>query len=123
MGFFTATEVDVEDVQRDYAQALIPGEQVLAAFRSVRDVVFLTNYRFALVDVQGLTGRKVEIVTIPYRSITRYSVETAGTFDLDAELRIWVAGDPEPIEVSVGRRGNIAQVQQILARAVLSPRG
>jgi hypothetical protein len=122
MGFFSSTEIEPEDVQRDYAQALLPGEHVLVAFRSVRDLVFLTNYRFALVDVQGLTGRKVEIVTIPYRSITRYSVETAGAFDMDADLRIWVTGDPEPIEVKVGRRGNVAQVQQILARAVLSPR-
>lgn len=123
MGFFSSSEIEPEDVQRDYAQALIPGEQVLAAFRSVRDVVFLTNYRFALVDIQGLTGRKVEIVTIPYRSIARYSVETAGTFDMDADIRIWVAGDPDPIEMKVGRRSNVAQVQQILARAVLNPRG
>jgi hypothetical protein len=123
MGFFSSTEIEPEDVQRDWAQALLPGEHVLAAFRSVRDVAFLTNYRFALVDVQGLTGRKVEIMTVPYRSITRYSVETAGTFDMDADLRIWVSGDPDPIEVKVGRRSNVAQVQQILARAVLSPRG
>jgi hypothetical protein len=123
MGFFSSTEIEPEDVQRDYAPALLPGEHVLVAFRSVRDVVFLTNYRFALVDVQGLTGRKVEIVSIPYRSITRYSVETAGTFDMDADLRIWLTGDPEPIEVKVGRRSNVAQVQQILARAVLAPRG
>ncbi len=123
MGFFSSSEVEAEDVQRDYAQALLPGEHVLVAFRSVRDLVFLTNYRFALVDVQGLTGRKIDIMTVPYRSITRYCVETAGTFDLDADIRIWVTGDPEPIEVKVGRRGNVAQVQQILARAVLSPRG
>jgi hypothetical protein len=122
MGFFAASEIEVDDVQRDYAAMLIPGEQVLAAFRTVRDIAFLTNYRFALVDVQGLTGRKVDILSIPYRSITRYSVETAGTFDMDAELRVWVSGDPEPIEVKVGRRSNVANIQQILARAVLGPR-
>jgi len=122
MGLFSSTEIDVEDVQRDYAQALIPGEQVLAAFRSVRDVVFLTNYRLGMIDVQGLTGRKVDILTIPYRSITRYSVETAGTFDLDADISVWVTGVPEAIEFKVGRRSNVAHVQQILARAVLSPR-
>jgi hypothetical protein len=43
-------------VQRDYAPILVPGEQVVAAFRTVRDIVFLTNLRMALVDVQGLTG-------------------------------------------------------------------
>ena len=122
MGFFSSTEVDVDDVQRDYAPVLIPGEQVVAAFKSMRDLVILTNYRLAMVDVQGLTGRKVDMLTIPYRSITRFSVETAGTFDMDADLRIWVAGDPEPIEIKVGRRSNVAQVQQIMARAVLGAR-
>lgn len=118
MGLFSATEVRPEDIQRDYAPILIAGEQVLAAFRTIRDVVFLTNFRFATVDVQGLTGRKVQIVTIPYRSITRFSVETAGTFDLDADLKIWVTGDPSPIEVKISRKADAAAVQQVLARGV-----
>jgi hypothetical protein len=118
MGLFSATEVRVEDIQRDYAPILIHGEQVVAAFKTIRDVVFLTNFRFALVDVQGLTGRKVEVVTIPYRSITRFSVETAGTFELDADLKIWVTGDATPIEVKISRRANAAAIQQILARGV-----
>jgi hypothetical protein len=118
MGLFSATEVRVEDIQRDYAPILIHGEQVVAAFKTIRDIVFLTNFRFALVDVQGLTGRKVEVVTIPYRSITRFSVETAGTFELDADLKIWVTGDATPIEVKISRRANAAAIQQILARGV-----
>jgi hypothetical protein len=118
MGFFSASEISVEEVQRDYAPILVPGEQVVAAFRTVRDIVFLTNFRFALVDVQGLTGRKVEVVTIPYRSITRFSVETAGSFDLDADLKVWVAGDPVPLEVKISRKANAAGIQQVLARGV-----
>jgi len=122
MGFFSATEVSVEDVQRDYAPILIPGETVLAAFKTIRDVVFLTNHRLALANVQGLTGRKVDVQSIPYRSITRYSVETAGTFDLDADVKIWVSGNPAPIEIKIGRGSNTVGVQQILARGVFGPR-
>ena len=122
MGFFSATETSVDDVQRDYAPILIPGENVLAAFKTVRDLVFLTNYRLALVDVQGLTGRKVEVQSIPYKSIVRYSVETAGTFDLDADVKIWVSGSAAPIEVKIGRGSNTVGVQQILARGVFGPR-
>ena len=122
MGFFSATEISVDDVQRDYAPILIPGENVLAAFKTVRDVVFLTNYRLALVDVQGLTGRKVDVQSIPYKSIVRYSVETAGTFDLDADLKIWVSGSAAPIEIKIGRGSNTVGVQQILARGVFGPR-
>ncbi|WP_166040529.1 PH domain-containing protein [Sphingosinicella sp. YJ22] len=122
MGFFSATETSVDDVQRDYAPILIPGENVLAAFKTVRDLVFLTNYRLALVDVQGLTGRKVDVQSIPYKSIVRYSVETAGTFDLDADVKIWVSGSAAPIEVKIGRGSNTVGVQQILARGVFGPR-
>ena len=118
MGLFSATEVRVEDIQRDYGPILIPGEQVVAAFKTIRDIVFLTNYRFALVDVQGLTGRKVEVVTIPYKSITRFSVETAGTFDLEADLKVWVSSEHTPIEVKISRKANAAAIQQILARGV-----
>jgi hypothetical protein len=118
MGFFSASEIRVEDVQRDYAPILVPGEQVVAAFKTIRDVVFLTNFRLALVDVQGLTGRKFEVVTIPYRSITRFSVETAGSFDLDADLKVWVTGDPVPLEVKISRKVDPAGIQQILARGV-----
>ena len=118
MGFFSASEISVEDVQRDYAPILVPGEQVVAAFKTIRDVVFLTNFRMALVDVQGLTGRKFEVVTIPYRSITRFSVETAGSFDLDADLKVWVTGDPVPLEVKISRKVDPAGIQQILARGV-----
>ena len=122
MGFFSATETSVDDVQRDYAPILIPGENVLAAFKTVRDLVFLTNYRLALANVQGLTGRKVDVQSIPYKSIVRYSVETAGTFDLDADLKIWVSGSAAPIEVKIGRGSNTVGVQQILARGVFGPR-
>ena len=122
MGFFSATETSVDDVQRDYAPILIPGENVLVAFKTVRDLVFLTNYRLALANVQGLTGRKVDVQSIPYKSIVRYSVETAGTFDLDADLKIWVSGSAAPIEVKIGRGSNTVGVQQILARGVFGPR-
>lgn len=118
MGLFSATEVRAEDVQRDYQPILVPGEQVVAAFRTVRDIVFLTNFRLALVDVQGLTGRKFEVVTIPYRSITRFSIETAGHFDLDADLKVWMTGDPAPLEIKVSRKVDPAGIQQILARGV-----
>ena len=30
--------------------------------------------------------------SIPSKSITHFSIETAGTFDLDAELKIWISG-------------------------------
>jgi hypothetical protein len=104
MGFFSASEIRVEDVQRDYAPILVPGEQVVAAFKTIRDVVFLTNFRLALVDVQGLTGRKFEVVTIPTGRSRGSASRRRGSFDLDADLKVWVTGDPVPLEVKISRK-------------------
>ncbi|HZF44087.1 MAG TPA: PH domain-containing protein [Sphingomonadaceae bacterium] len=122
MGFFSATEFSVDTVQRDYGPILVPDEEVLAAFKTTRDLVFLTNYRLCLVDIQGLTGRKVDVESVPYRSIVRFSVETAGTFDLDADLRIWVSSAAEPIGIKIGRNSNTALIQRILAAGVFGQR-
>ena len=119
MGLFNATETNAETVARDYAPVLIEGERVLIAFKTMRDLVFLTNYRLCTVNVQGLTGRKVEIESIPYKSITRWAIERAGTFDMDADLTIWVSGSDEPLEVKVAASANIVGVQQVLARSIL----
>lgn len=119
MGLFNATETNPATVARDYAPVLIEGEKVLIAFKAVRDLVFLTNHRLCTVNVQGLTGRKVEIESIPYKSITRWSIERAGTFDMDADLAVWVSGAEEPLEVKVAASANIVGVQQVLARHIL----
>ena len=71
---------------------LIENEQVLASFSSVRDRVIFTNGRIISVNVQGLTGSKKDFVSIPYSRIQMYSVETAGTIDLDSEFTIWISG-------------------------------
>jgi hypothetical protein len=70
-------------------------------------------------DGQGLTGNKVEYHTFPYKSITRFSVETAGHFDLDAELKIWITGSPTPLQKRFNKKLNIYQVQAVLAAYVL----
>jgi len=120
MGLFSATQIGVEEVQQDFAPILVTGERVLAAFRTTRDLVFLTNARLCLVNKQGITGRKLDVESIPYRSIMRWSVETAGTFDLDADLRLWVSGTPQPIEIKIGRGSDTAGIQRILGQGVMA---
>ena len=75
-----------------YEAVLLDGEIVLAEYKTVRDCLVFTNKRVISIDVQGLTGKKVEIFSLPYSKITAYSVETAGTFDLDAEFKVWASG-------------------------------
>ena len=96
---------------------------MLAAFKTIRDTAFLTNYRFVYVNVQGITGKKIDIQSIPYKSIVRFSLETAGTFDLDADLKIWVSSAALPIEVKIGPKSDMVGIQQILAQHVFGPKG
>jgi hypothetical protein len=122
MGLFASHEVAPAEIHERFGHALIEGEEVLAAFRSLRDTAFLTNYRFVLVDVQGLTGSKVSFQSVPYRSITRFAVESAGTFDLDSDLSIWVSGTPQPLMLKVSRNADPAAIQRLLAQLVLAKR-
>ncbi|GAB2653970.1 PH domain-containing protein [Nocardia goodfellowii] len=110
-----AGRLDPAKAQHEYARLFGQDEQVYAAYLLVRDALLFTNRRLILVDKQGVTGRKVSYHSIPYRAITHFSVETAGTFDLDAELVIWIAGTAEPLQKRFNRQVDIYEVQGILS--------
>lgn len=115
-----ATNVDQDAIKRELKDVLIPNEEVDLAFKLVRDLVVFTNHRLIVVDKQGVTGKKVDYKTFPYKSISRFSVETTGHFDLDAELKIWISGAVEPAQVLQFRKDNsITTIQQALAAATL----
>lgn len=114
-----ASKIDPAKVQTEFSQILAPGEKVEHAYQLIRDYFVFTDKRFVLVDKQGITGSKVEYHSIPYRSITHFSIETAGTFDLDAELKIWIAGSPLPLQKQFNKKLSIYEVQAVLASYVL----
>ena len=111
--------VDKSKVSGKLDGILLPGEEVAFAYKLVRDFFVFTEKRMLIVDVQGITGRKVEYLSIPYKSITRYALETAGTFDLDAEIKIWVSGDSSPIQRTVKRGTDVKAIQLALSAGVL----
>ncbi|WP_328872668.1 PH domain-containing protein [Streptomyces sp. NBC_00287] len=116
--FGNASTVDPGKAAQDFARLLGQGEQVQAAYQLVRDVIMFTDRRLILVDKQGITGKKVEYHSVPYRSITHFAVETAGTFDLDAELKIWISGTQLPITKTFTKGVDIYEVQAILTQHV-----
>jgi hypothetical protein len=125
MGLFSAImgnagTVNPEELAKKYGQLLIDGESIELGFKLIRDVFLFTNKRLVLVEVQGLTGSKVEYKSVLYKSISRFSVETAGTFDLDAELKIWVSSESQPsIVKQFNKSVNVYDVQKVLAKYVL----
>jgi len=124
MGLFSALSgnagaVDQSTLVKQYGQLLIDGEEIEIGFKLIRDTFVFTNKRLILVDVQGLTGSKVEYKSVSYKSISRFSIETAGTFDLDAELKIWISSELAPcIKKQFNKSVNVYDVQKVLASHV-----
>ncbi len=125
MGLFNkilgnASEVDSEKLTEKYSRLLIENEEVELGFKLFRDVFMFTNKRLLLIDVQGVTGSKAEYKSLPYKHISRFSLETAGTFDLDAELKIWISSENSPtVSKKFNKSIDVYAVQQLLAEKVM----
>lgn len=111
-----AGDKDVAKLAEEFAPLLAPGESLERAFGLIRDLIVFTDRRLVFVDKQGVTGSKVEYLSIPYRSITMFSLETAGHFDLDAELKIWVSGQAAPLQRTIGRGQGSQAIVALLAQ-------
>lgn len=115
-----ASEINLAEVEKELDVILIDGEKIERGYKLIRDLFIFTNARLILVDKQGVTGKKIEHHSIPYKSITHFSVETAGTFDLDAELKIWVSSTAEPIKKQFKKDKSIFDVQKAIATYVMN---
>jgi Bacterial PH domain len=125
MGLFNAilgnaSEVSIDKIRAEFQPMLIQGENIEKAFKVIRDMFVFTNKRLILVDKQGITGSKVDYISIPYSSIIKFSKESAGLLDLDAELKIWIRGESMPIKKQFGKDNNINEVYQILSQYILN---
>lgn len=114
-----ASKVDAAKFETEFTQILAPGEKVEHVYQLIREYFVFTDKRLVLVDKQGITGSKVEYHSLPYKSITHFSVETGGTFDLDAELKIWISGTAAPVQKQFNKKLSIYEVQSVLASYVL----
>ena len=111
-----AGTVSREELEKKFGKLLIESEEIEVGFMLIRDTFVFTNKRLILVDVQGVMGKKQEYKSINYKSISRFSVETAGTFDLEAELKIWISSEAEPsIKKQFNKSVNVYEVQKVLA--------
>jgi hypothetical protein len=109
-----ASEVSLESVAEELAPIIGDGEAIQRVFKVVRDMYVFTNRRLILIDKQGITGKKVDYHSIPYTQITQFRLETAGHFDLDAEFKIWISGQDNPI-IKELKKDSVVGIQQTLA--------
>lgn len=107
----TSAPKEVNDV-------LIPGEEIVIAYKTARDVAVVTNKRIMIADKQGITGKKVEVYTIPFKSINMYSTENAGTLlDVTAELELWTRAGK--FKLKLGKGVDIRKLDRIIAQHIL----
>ncbi len=114
-----ATTATPEEYNPLVSNLLIENESVFTAFKTIRDYIIFTNERLILVDAQGLTGRKKSFKSLPYSQISVFTKESAGTFDLDSEIQLYLKGYPSPVSLKFGKSGNIDVVYQLLSDYVL----
>lgn len=115
-----ASEVAADKLDDVFASVLVDGEQIEKAYQLIRDIFVFTNKRVIFVDKQGVTGKKKQFVSIPYGKVTKFAMETAGHFDIDSELKIWVGSETMPVTADFGRSVAIREAYAVLSRHVLS---
>lgn len=123
MGLFNsilgnASQVNIDEIKAQFENVLVENENIEVAFSLFRDKMVFTNKRIIFLDKQSVTGSKKEYLSVPYHAVSVFSVESAGTFDADAEIKLWVR-EIGQITKKVGKNTDTMQIQKILASYIL----
>ncbi|QED49433.1 PH domain-containing protein [Cytobacillus dafuensis] len=105
-------------IPNDVNEILVEGEEAIAAYKTFRDSAIFTNKRLIVRDAQGLSGKKVEIYSLPYSSINMWSTENAGSFfDVNAEVELWTRAGH--IKVNIKKGVDVRKFDKLIANAIL----
>lgn len=116
--FLKLKPVDDSAYSEAIAPMLVDGESIVGTFKAIRDGVVFTNKRIFVINVQGITGKKVDYTSLPYSKIQSYSVETAGVIDLDSELELWFSGLGK-IKLEFVARADVGKICKMISERVL----
>lgn len=105
------------EVPKEVTSILVEGEEPIIAYKTVRDVAVITNKRLMIGDKQGITGKKMEIYTIPFKAVDIYSTENAGTFDLNSEITLWTRHGT--FKLNLNRKVDVRKLDRIIAQNLL----
>lgn len=106
------------DLPSDISSILIDGEQPFAAYTTVRDAAVFTNKRLIIRDSQGITGKKIEMYSLPWSSINMWSSENAGFMDINSEIELWTRAGH--IKIALKQGVDIRKIDQLISYFVLS---
>jgi len=82
--------INISDVRSEINGLLINGEEIVAAFKTVRDQIIFTNKRIIAVDVQGITGRRKSYSSLPYAKIQYFTIQTPGFMELIPDCELYI---------------------------------
>ena len=116
--FLKLKPVDDSAYSEAIAPMLVDDEFIVGTFKAIRDGVVFTNKRIFVINVQGITGKKVDYTSLPYSKIQAYSVETAGVIDLDSELELWFSGLGK-IKLEFVARADVGKICKMISERVL----
>lgn len=102
----------------ELAPLLVSGEEIVGCYKSIRDGVAFTNKRIFIINIQGMTGKKKDITSLPYSKIQAFSTETAGVFDMDSELEMWFSGLGK-VKLEFTGSTNIAEICKMISTYTL----
>ena len=107
-----------QEAAKDVLPLLVPGEEIVGVYKAMRDYVVFTTKRIISVNVPGVTGNKKDLTSLPYSKVQVFSVETAGTFDLDSELELWFSG-LVLVKFDFTGASDIVKIGQLISNAIL----
>ena len=110
--------INISEIRPELSNLLVEEEKPLLAFKTIRDQVVFTNNRIFVVNVQGVTGKKVSYFSYPYSKIQFYGIETAGLLDIDSELLLTFSNG-HVLKLDFQSKVDIKMINSIISKHVL----
>lgn len=115
---FNLKEINIEKVRKEVMNFLIRDEDIIQAFETIRDQVVFTSKRIFVINVQGITGKKIAYISYPYSKIQYFGIETAGMLDIDSELII-AFNDGNKLSFDFKKGVDIIEISKTISEFIL----
>lgn len=115
---FNLKEINIEKIRKEVMNFLLKDEEIIQAFETIRDQVVFTTKRIFVINVQGITGKKIAYISYPYSKIQYFGIETAGMLDIDSELII-AFNDGNKLSFDFKKGVNIIEISKTISEFIL----
>jgi len=115
---YVGQKVDIGTSKERYDGFLMPDEDVKMEFLAARDGAIFTDKRMIIFNPQGVRGKKVALTSILWKNVTAFEIENSGTFDLDAELKLWGSGF-SGMQVQFARKTDVKAINQFICEHIM----